>query len=175
MGSGGLVVMDEETCIVDVARFFLSFTRAESCGKCTPCREGIKRMLEILDRISAGEGKMEDLDLLERTALIVKNSALCGLGQTAPNPILSTLRYFRDEYEATFGTSVVRPGGCAQRFSPTRLSRNCAAVALPAPKSARWVLFPARERLCMLSIPTNVLSAVPVPNAARSRPLSVLD
>jgi len=100
MGSGGLVVMDETTCMVDVARFFLNFTQAESCGKCTPCREGTKRMLEILTRICEGKGEMEDIDTLERLARVVKNTALCGLGQTCPNPILSTLRYFRDEYEA---------------------------------------------------------------------------
>ncbi|MCG0277124.1 MAG: NADH-quinone oxidoreductase subunit NuoF [Thermanaeromonas sp.] len=100
MGSGGLVVMDETTCMVDVARFFLNFTQAESCGKCTPCREGTKRMLEILNRICEGQGRMEDLDTLERLARVIKNTALCGLGQTCPNPILSTLQYFRHEYEA---------------------------------------------------------------------------
>lgn len=100
MGSGGMVVMDENTCMVDVARFFLNFTQAESCGKCTPCREGTKRMLEILTRICEGKGRMEDLDTLERLARVIKNTALCGLGQTCPNPILSTLQYFRHEYEA---------------------------------------------------------------------------
>lgn len=100
MGSGGMVVMDQDTCMVDVARFFLNFTQAESCGKCTPCREGTKRMLEILTRICAGEGRIEDLDTLERLSKVVQNTALCGLGQTCPNPILSTLRYFRHEYEA---------------------------------------------------------------------------
>ncbi|SMB90082.1 NAD(P)-dependent iron-only hydrogenase diaphorase component flavoprotein [Thermanaeromonas toyohensis ToBE] len=100
MGSGGMVVMDENTCMVDVARFFLNFTQAESCGKCTPCREGTKRMLEILTRICEGRGRMEDLDTLERLARVIKNTALCGLGQTCPNPILSTLQYFRHEYEA---------------------------------------------------------------------------
>ena len=139
MGSGGLVVMDEETCIVDVARFFLSFTRAESCGKCTPCREGIKRMLEILDRISAGEGKMEDLDLLERTALIVKNSALCGLGQTAPNPILSTLRYFRDEYEAHIRDKRCPAGVCTALLTykiKPELCRGCTACTKVCPVGA---------------------------------------
>ncbi|MDI3547480.1 MAG: formate dehydrogenase ferredoxin subunit [Halanaerobiales bacterium] len=100
MGSGGMVVMDEGTCMVDVARFFLNFTQSESCGKCTPCREGTKRMLEILNRICAGEGKEGDIDLLENLAHHIKDTALCGLGQTAPNPVLSTIRYFRDEYEA---------------------------------------------------------------------------
>lgn len=100
MGSGGMVVMDEGTCMVDVARFFLNFTQSESCGKCTPCREGTKRMLEILNRICTGEGKEGDIDLLENLAHHIKDTALCGLGQTAPNPVLSTIRYFRDEYEA---------------------------------------------------------------------------
>jgi NADH-quinone oxidoreductase subunit F len=100
MGSGGLIIMDENTCMVDLARFFLDFIQDESCGKCTPCRVGTKRMLEILDRIAHGEGKEGDIDLLIDLGQRIKDSALCGLGQTAPNPILSTLRYFRDEYEA---------------------------------------------------------------------------
>jgi NADH:ubiquinone oxidoreductase subunit F (NADH-binding) len=100
MGSGGMVVMDEDTCMVDLARYFLSFTQRESCGKCTPCREGTKRMLEILERITRGKGEPEDIPRLETLAKAVKDSSLCGLGQTAPNPVLTTLRYFRDEYEA---------------------------------------------------------------------------
>jgi NADH-quinone oxidoreductase subunit F len=100
MGSGGLVVMDETTCMVDIARFFLNFTRSESCGKCTPCRIGLKIMLEILERICAGEGREGDIELLEDMAYDIKKSSLCGLGQTAPNPVLSTIRYFRHEYEA---------------------------------------------------------------------------
>jgi NADH-quinone oxidoreductase subunit F len=99
MGSGGMVVMDEDTCMVDIAKYFLSFTQAESCGKCTPCREGTKRMLEILERITAGEGTMDDLALLETLANAVRETSLCGLGKTAPNPVLTTLRYFREEYE----------------------------------------------------------------------------
>ena len=100
MGSGGLIVMDENTCMVDLARFFLDFTVDESCGKCTPCRVGTKRLLEILDKIIAGNGELEDLDRLEELANYIKSASLCGLGQTAPNPVLSTLRYFRDEYVA---------------------------------------------------------------------------
>lgn len=100
MGSGGLIVLDEDTCMVDVARFFLQFTRDESCGKCPPCREGIPQMLAILDRIVAGRGRETDLEDLERLGRFIKLTALCGLGQTAPNPVLSTLRYFRSEYEA---------------------------------------------------------------------------
>ena len=98
MGSGGLIVMDEDTCMVDLAKFFLEFTVDESCGKCTPCRIGTKRLLEILDKIISGNGEMEDLDKLEELSNYIKSASLCGLGQTAPNPVLSTLRYFRDEY-----------------------------------------------------------------------------
>ena len=100
MGSGGMVVMDETTCMVDVARFFLDFTRKESCGKCTYCRIGTTRMLEILTRITQGEGKAGDIEMLEELAVQIKDGSLCGLGQTAPNPVLTTLKYFRDEYEA---------------------------------------------------------------------------
>ena len=100
MGSGGMIVMDEDNCMVDIARFFLDFTVDESCGKCTPCRVGTRRMLSILEKITAGEGTMEDLEELESLANSVKDSSLCGLGQTAPNPVLSTLKYFKDEYIA---------------------------------------------------------------------------
>ena len=100
MGSGGMIVMDEDTCMVDIAKFYLEFTVDESCGKCPPCRIGTKRMLEILTKITDGKGTLEDLDELEYLAKNIKKGALCGLGQTAPNPVLSTLKYFRDEYEA---------------------------------------------------------------------------
>ena len=100
MGSGGLIVMDEDNCMVDIARFFLEFTVDESCGKCTPCRVGTKRLLELLDKIISGNGELEDLDKLEELSNYIKSASLCGLGQTAPNPVLSTLRYFRDEYIA---------------------------------------------------------------------------
>lgn len=100
MGSGGLIVMDEDNCMVDIAKFFLEFTVDESCGKCTPCRVGTKRMYEILEKITEGKGTLEDLDKLEELAYYIKDNALCGLGQTAPNPVLSTLKFFRDEYVA---------------------------------------------------------------------------
>lgn len=100
VGSGGLIVMDEDNCMVDVARFFLDFTQDESCGKCTPCRVGTKRMLEILERITNGEGQPGDIEKLEKLGQTIKETSLCGLGQTAPNPVLSTIRFFRDEYEA---------------------------------------------------------------------------
>ncbi|HOD03392.1 MAG TPA: NADH-ubiquinone oxidoreductase-F iron-sulfur binding region domain-containing protein, partial [Clostridiales bacterium] len=100
MGSGGMVVMDENTCMVNMAKFFLDFTAKESCGKCTHCRIGTKRILEILERITKGEGRLEDIDILKELCFAVKDGSLCGLGQTAPNPVLTTLNYFLDEYEA---------------------------------------------------------------------------
>ena len=112
VGSGGMIIVDEGTCMVDLAKFYLGFTQDESCGKCTPCRIGTKRMLEILERITKGLGKEEDLDLLIELAHSVKASALCGLGQTAPNPILSTLRYFRDEFEAHIKDKTCPAGVC---------------------------------------------------------------
>ncbi len=112
MGSGGLIVMDEDTCMVDIAKFFLEFTVDESCGKCTPCRVGTKRMYEMLDKISKGQATMEDLDKLEQLCYFIKENSLCGLGQTAPNPVLSTLRYFRHEYEAHIVDKVCPAGVC---------------------------------------------------------------
>ncbi len=100
MGSGGVIVMDEKTCMVDMARFFLDFIQDESCGKCTPCREGTRRLLEIIEKICQGKGELKDIQTLEELSEVIKNSSLCGLGQTAPNPVLSTLRYFKDEYIA---------------------------------------------------------------------------
>ena len=100
VGSGGLVILDEGTCMVEVARFFMHFTQRESCGKCVPCREGTKRMLEIMEKIVSGRATLEDLDTLEQIAWVVKESSLCALGKTAPNPVLTTLKYFRDEYGA---------------------------------------------------------------------------
>jgi len=124
MGSGGMIVMDEDNCMVDVARFFLDFTVDESCGKCTPCREGTKRMLEILNRIVEGKGKMEDLDTLEELSETIKDTSLCGLGQTAPNPVISTLKYFRDEYEAHV-TGKTCPAGVCQALLSYVITDNC--------------------------------------------------
>jgi len=132
MGSGGLIVMDEDTCMVDLARYFMEFIQEESCGKCTPCREGTRIMLEILTRICQGKGKMEDLDTLEELSYQIKDTALCGLGQTAPNPILSTLRYFKDEYIEHIRDKKCRAGVCAELvYSPC--SNACpASVNVPA-------------------------------------------
>jgi NADH-quinone oxidoreductase subunit F len=119
MGSGGMIVMDEKTCMVDIARFFLNFTQDESCGKCVPCRIGTKRMLEILTRITKGEGREEDIELLQEAGRIIKDSALCGLGQTCPNPVLSTINHFRHEYEAHIRDNFCPAGACeALVFAP---------------------------------------------------------
>jgi len=99
MGSGGLIVMDDSTSMVDIARYFMEFCQDESCGKCVPCRIGTKRMLDILTRITKGQGKKEDIDLLKELAEVTKSASLCGLGQTAANPVLSTIRYYLSEYE----------------------------------------------------------------------------
>ena len=138
MGSGGLVVMDETTCMVDVARFFLNFTKSESCGKCTPCREGTMRMLEILTRITEGEGRDGDIELLESMAKTIKAASLCGLGQTAPNPVLSTLRYFRHEYEAHIKDKKCPAGACTKLsgYLITELCKGCGLCKKVCPVEA---------------------------------------
>ncbi|HDG67611.1 MAG TPA: 4Fe-4S dicluster domain-containing protein, partial [candidate division Zixibacteria bacterium] len=134
MGSGGLVVMDEDTCMVDVAKFFLEFTQRESCGKCTFCRIGTKRMLEILEKITSGEGEPEDLDKLEELAYKVKTTSLCGLGQTAPNPVLTTLKYFRDEYEAHIYDKKCPAKVCRPLLTYTIIEDKCTGCTLCARK-----------------------------------------
>lgn len=136
MGSGGMVVMDETTCMVDMARFFLDFTAKESCGKCVPCRIGTKRMLEILTRIVNGEGREGDIELLEELCYTVKDSALCGLGQTAPNPVLTTLRYFRDEYEAHIRDKKCPAKECAALLTYSIDPEKCKGCGLCASKCA---------------------------------------
>jgi NADH:ubiquinone oxidoreductase subunit F (NADH-binding)/(2Fe-2S) ferredoxin/NAD-dependent dihydropyrimidine dehydrogenase PreA subunit len=132
MGSGGLIVMDDTTCMVDIARFFLDFTVDESCGKCTPCREGTKRMLEILERICDGKGEEGDIETLEKLAVTIKSSALCGLGQTAPNPVLSTIKYFRDEYEAHIRDKRCPAGVCQSLLQYNIDSEKCKGCTICA-------------------------------------------
>ena len=129
MGSGGLVVVDEDTCAVQLARYFLSFTQHESCGKCPPCRIGTYKMLEILDRIVRGEGREDDIARLEMLGQYIKQASLCGLGQSAPNPVLSTLRYFRDEYEAHIGEKRC-PAGACRSLVTYRIGDNCILCGL---------------------------------------------
>lgn len=125
MGSGGLIVMDDTTCMVDIAKFFLDFTVDESCGKCTPCRIGTKRLLEMLDKITSGNGTLEDIDKMEKLCYYIKENALCGLGQTAPNPVLSTLRFFRDEYIAHVTEHRCPAGVCKALLSYQVLENKC--------------------------------------------------
>jgi len=132
MGSGGMIVMDEDNCMVDIARFFLDFTVDESCGKCVPCRVGTKRMLELLEKITSGNGEMEDIDKLEELAYSIKASALCGLGQTAPNPVLSTLKYFRHEYEAHVLDKKCPAGACKKLLSYEINPETCKGCTLCA-------------------------------------------
>ncbi len=132
MGSGGLIVMDEDTCMVDIAKFFLEFTVDESCGKCTPCRIGTKRLYELLDKITKGKATMEDLDKLEALCYHIKENALCGLGQTAPNPVLSTLRYFRDEYIAHIVDKRCPAGVCKDLLTIQILPDKCKGCTLCA-------------------------------------------
>ncbi len=138
MGSGGLIVMDEDNCMVDIAKFFLEFTVDESCGKCTPCRIGTRRLLELLTKVTEGKATMEDLDKMEQLCYYIKENSLCGLGQTAPNPVLSTLRYFREEYEAHIKNKSCPAGVCKKlvRYSINDNCKGCTACARKCPVGA---------------------------------------
>ncbi|MBQ7153841.1 MAG: 4Fe-4S binding protein, partial [Clostridia bacterium] len=141
MGSGGMIVMDEDTCMVNLAKFFLEFTVDESCGKCSPCRIGTKRMLEILNRITDGAGTMEDLDELEELANAMRSNSLCALGQTAPNPVLSTLKQFRHEYIAHI----------QDRKCPAKVCKNLLQYVIDPDKCKKC-------GLCAKNCPTNAIS-----------------
>ena len=158
MGSGGLIVMDEDTCMVDIAKFFLEFTVDESCGKCTPCRIGTKRLLELLDKITKGKGTMEDLDKMEELCYHIKANSLCGLGQSAPNPVLSTLKYFRDEYVAHIVDKKCPAGVCKALLNftidpdkcrgCTLCARACPADAISGSVKQPHVIDPAKCLKC---------------------------
>jgi NADH:ubiquinone oxidoreductase subunit F (NADH-binding)/(2Fe-2S) ferredoxin len=138
MGSGGMIVMDEETCMVDISKYFLNFLKDESCGKCVPCREGIRQMLNILNRICDGEGKLEDIKMLEEISEVMKKSCLCALGRTAPNPVLTTIKYFRDEYEAHIKDKKCPAGVCKSliTYKITDNCTGCGACAKICPENA---------------------------------------
>ena len=158
MGSGGLIVMDETDCMVDIAKFFLEFTVEESCGKCTPCRIGTKRMHEILDKITKGQATLEDLDRLEELCYYVKENSACGLGQTAPNPVLSTLKFFRDEYNAHIVDKTCPAGVCKALLSYyidaekckgcTLCARNCPVNAISGSVKNPHVIDPEKCIKC---------------------------
>ncbi|MCX5672807.1 MAG: 4Fe-4S binding protein, partial [Planctomycetota bacterium] len=156
MGSGGLVVLDEDDCMVDIARYFLEFTQDQSCGRCTPCRIGTRRMLDILNRLTAGQGAKGDLEELESLALFIKKASLCGLGKTAPNPVLSTLRYFREEYEAHLAKRC--PAGRCRALIAysitddcigcTICAQHCPSDAIPMTPYEKHVIDPAKCVRC---------------------------
>ena len=169
MGSGGMIVMDEDNCMVDIARFFLDFTVDESCGKCTPCRIGTRRMLEILNRICDGKGEDGDIERLENLAQNIKATALCGLGQTAPNPVLSTIKQFRHEYEAHIYDKHC-PAGVCKKLLNYVIDLKSAAAARSARASAPPAPSPARSRSRIRSIPRSASSAAPVWRSASLAP-----
>ena len=170
MGSGGLIVMDEDNCMVDIAKFFLGFTVDESCGKCTPCRIGTRRMLEILEKITDGKGEMSDLDELEKLAEYIKSNSLCGLGQTAPNPVLSTIKNFREEYIAHIVDKKCPAGVCKNllhyEIDPTKCrscglcKRNCPADAISGEKGVPYSIDPAKCVKCGACISNCHFSAI---------------
>lgn len=179
MGSGGMIVMDEDNCMVDVARFYLDFTVDESCGKCTPCREGTKRMLDILNNICAGKGTLEDLDTLESLGKMIQESSLCGLGQTAPNPVLSTLKHFRDEYIAHVVDKVCPAGVCPDLtnyvimdncIGCTKCARNCPVDAISGKvKEKHFIDLDKCIRCgaCKKACPVNAITSKPIQQEER--------
>ncbi|SDM11951.1 4Fe-4S binding domain-containing protein [Halarsenatibacter silvermanii] len=142
--------MDDDTCMVDVARFFLDFTQGESCGKCTPCREGTKRMLEILERICDGEGKKGDVELLEELGEHIKDTALCGLGKSAANPVLSTIKYFRQEYEAHIYDEDCPAGACPDLAGAYVISDDLCVVCGKCARACPTDAITTNEETCLI-------------------------
>ncbi|MCR3906671.1 MAG: NADH-quinone oxidoreductase subunit NuoF [Tenericutes bacterium] len=179
MGSGGMIVMDEDNCMVDVARFYLDFTVEESCGKCTPCREGTKQMLDILNRICEGLGTLKDIEELEKLAHMIQETSLCGLGQTAPNPVLSTLKHFKDEYLAHVLNKTCPAGVCRELtnfviddhcIGCTKCAKNCPVNAISGwPKQLHVIDLELCIRCgeCKKACPVNAISSTPLHEEAR--------
>jgi len=132
MGSGGMIILDEDTCMVDIAKFYLEFTVDESCGKCTPCRVGTRKLLQYLDKITKGQGEMEDLEKIDELAKHMQKSSLCALGQTAPNPILSTMKFFKDEYVAHIQDKTCPAGVCKSLIRYEIIADKCKGCTLCA-------------------------------------------
>ena len=173
MGSGGMIVMDETTCMVDIARYFMNFVQNESCGKCVPCRLGTKRMLEILIKITKGEGIPEDIETLKELAYIVKDTSLCGLGQTGPNPVLSTISHFYNEYEAHIKDKKCPAGVCTALITYHINEENCKKCglckkscpqeAITGSKTENYVIDTnkcIKCRLCYVQCPTGAVETI---------------